>query len=292
MAESAGRKNTSGEPVSFPVDSSSRRAITLYPLSAVFYVTNVENYSVTGLDRMNPKLNKTHIWRGTRYLAAAIALFLLAYASYVSLTWYQYGHVQHTATEGTDALLDALMPAYDVARRQHVRVSAPAQTTFAAGCEMNLQQSMIVRAILRTRALVLGSEPEKEKARPLGLVEQAKVWGWGELAEDPGREIVFGAVTQPWAANPVFRTLPVGEFRGFQEPGFVKIVWMLRVDPIDRRQSMLSTETRVATADPVSRAKFRRYFSWASPGMFLIRWISLRAARDEAERRVRGSDAN
>jgi hypothetical protein len=64
---------------------------------------------------------------------------------------------------------------------------------------MNLQQSTIFRAIVRTRALVLGSEPEKEKARPLGLVDQAKAWGWGELAEDPGRDIVFGAATQPWA---------------------------------------------------------------------------------------------
>ncbi|HXY48530.1 MAG TPA: hypothetical protein VEI01_03690 [Terriglobales bacterium] len=248
---------------------------------------------------LNPQPNnrdemkvKAYIWRGMRYLAAAIAVFVLAYACDVGLTWYQYGHVQQTAAEGTDALLDSLLPTYDVARRQHVRVSAPAQIAFAAGCEMNLQQSVIVRAILRIRALVLGSEPEKKKTRPLGLVEQARVWGWGELAEDPGREIVFGAVTQPWAPNPVFRALPVGEFRRFQEPGFVKIVWMLRVDPIEGGKSVVSTETRVATADPVSRAKFRRYFSWASPGMFLIRWISLRAAKDEAERRVPRADTN
>jgi len=52
MAESAGPKNTSGEPASFPADSSLRRAITRYPSSAVFYVTNVRNYSPTGLDRV------------------------------------------------------------------------------------------------------------------------------------------------------------------------------------------------------------------------------------------------
>jgi hypothetical protein len=52
MAESAGRKNTSGEPASFLAEWSSRRAITRYLSSAVFYVTNVRNYSVTGLDRM------------------------------------------------------------------------------------------------------------------------------------------------------------------------------------------------------------------------------------------------
>lgn len=216
-------------------------------------------------------------------------LFVAAYACYVGAAWFRYGHVQRTlGTESANALLESFIPEYDVAGRQHMRVAASAQTTFSAGCDMNLQQSMIVRAIFKSRALVLGGELEKEKARPLGLVDQAKAWGWGVLAEVPGREIVFGAVTQPWAANPVFRALPPGEFAKFQEPGFVRIAWMLRVDPINGGMSMLSTETRVATTDPVSRAKFRRYWSWASPGMFLIRWVSLRAARDEAERQARG----
>lgn len=172
-----------------------------------------------------------------------------------------------------------------------MRVAAPTETTFSVACEMYLQQSEIFLAIVRTRALVLGSEPEREASRPLGLVDQAKAWGWGELAEDPGREIVFGAVTQPWAPAPVFRSLALGEFAKFQEPGFVKIVWMLRVDPIDRGNSVLSTETRVATAGPASYKKFQRYWSWASPGMSLIRWTSLRAARNEAERRVRGASS-
>ena len=230
---------------------------------------------------------KRNIWWGIRCVALGVVLFVAAYAAYVAVTWYRYGYVQHTlGTESTDVLLDSFIPVYEVARRQHVRVVAPAQTTFSAACDIDLQQSAIFRAIVRARALVLGSVPEKEKPRQLGLVEQAKAWGWGELAEDPGREIVFGAVTQPWAGNPVFRALPLGEFAKFQEPGFVKIVWMLRVDRIDGGKSLVSTETRVATADPVSRAKFRRYWSWASPGMFLIRWVSLRAVRDEAERRV------
>jgi hypothetical protein len=236
---------------------------------------------------------KRYILWAVRCLGMAVVLIVAAYASYVGVTWYRYGHVRHTVgAESTDPLLDSFMPAYDVAGRQHVRVAAPAQTTFSAGRGMNFQQSVIVRAIFRTRELILRSEPEKEKPRRLGLVDQAKAWGWGMLAEDSGHEIVFGAVTQPWAANPVFRALPPGEFAKFQEPGYVKIAWMLRVDPVDRGKSMASTETRIATTDPVSRAKFRRYWSWASPGMFLIRWVSLRAARDDAERRVREAASN
>jgi len=215
--------------------------------------------------------------------------FVVAYAAYVGVTWYRYGHAQHAGTERSDRFLDSFLPAYDVAGHQEVFVAAPAQTAFSAGCEMNIQQSVIVRGIFRTRELVLDSRREEEKPRALGLVDQAKAWGWGVLAEEPGREIVLGAVTQPWDANVVFRALPPAEFAKFQEPGFVKVVWMLRVDPIGRTNSLASTETRVATTDSVSRAKFRRYWSWASPGMFMIRWISLRSARDEAERRARGA---
>ena len=48
----------------------------------------------------------------------------------------------------------------------------------------------------------------------------------------PGREVVFGAVTQPWVTNVVFRALPPHEFAAFKEPGFVKIVWTLHAAPI------------------------------------------------------------
>ena len=83
--------------------------------------------------------------------------------------------------------------------------------------------------------------------------------GWGVLAEVPGREIVMGAVTQPWYANVVFRPVPPADFASFDEPDFVKIVWTLRADPIGPRDSVFRTETRVQTTDAAARAKFRWY---------------------------------
>ena len=230
---------------------------------------------------------KRFVWYCVCTLGAVAVIFVAAYAAYAGVTWYEYGRPQYPqSAESRDPLLDSVMPAYDVARRQQVAVAAPAETTFAAVCETNLQRSAIVRAIFKARAIILGSKAETKPPRPLGIVDQAKAWGWAELAEEPGREIIFGAATRPWDANPVFRALPPGEFEKFQEPGYVKIVWMLRVDPRNNSRSILSTETRVATTDSISRAKFRRYWSWASPGMFLIRWAALREGREEAERRA------
>jgi hypothetical protein len=111
------------------------------------------------------------------------------------------------------------------------------------------------------------------------------VLGWGVLAEIPGREIVLGVVTQPWMANVMFRALPADEFAAFHEPGFVKIVWTLRADPIGASESVFRTETRVASTDPTARAKLRWYWSFFSPGIVLVRRMSLRLLRTEGERR-------
>jgi hypothetical protein len=224
---------------------------------------------------------------GARWLAAGVGFAAASYATYVAVTWYRYGHgAQPGHPEDGDSLLDHFISTYEVVERHHVRIVAPAEITFSAACNMNLQQSSVVRAIFKGRELILGSELE-ERPSPLGLVAQAKVWGWGVLAEEPGREIVFGAATQPWLANPVFRALPPDEFKTFHEPGYVKIAWTLRADPIDATTSVFRTETRVAATDPTSRAKFRRYWAFLSPGIILIRWISLGPLKAEAERRAR-----
>ena len=110
--------------------------------------------------------------------------------------------------------------------------------------------------------------------------------GWGVLAEVPGREIVVGAVTKPWEPNVVFRALPPEQFASFNEPGFVKIAWTLRADPVDAGSSVFRTETRTMTTDRVARAKFRRYWSFVSPGVVLIRRLSLLPLKREAERRA------
>ena len=102
----------------------------------------------------------------------------------------------------------------------------------------------------------------------------------------------MGAVTQPWLANVVFRTLPPEEFVAFREPDYVKIAWTLRADPLTATESIFRTETRVVTTSPAARAKFRRYWAFASPGIILIRWASLGPLKAEAERRSRAAESS
>ena len=220
-----------------------------------------------------------------RRLSIAIGGGAVAYATYVAVTWFRYGHPCRSTRESDDPLLDRFMPSYDVAERHHVRVAAPAAITFAAACEVDLLQSPIARTIFRARELILGSESDTA-VRPRGLLELTKSIGWGVLAEVPGREVVMGAVTKPWEANVVFRPLPSDEFAAFNDSGYVKIAWTLRADPITPTHTVFRSETRAVATDAAARAKFRRYWSFLSPGIIVIRWMTRRLVKAAAERRV------
>lgn len=223
---------------------------------------------------------------GGRWLAAAAGLAAAGYGALVALAYSRYGRVR--ARAASDDLIDRFIPAPEVEERHAVRVAAPAADVFRAACDLEIEDSPIVRSIFRAREIVMGGEPGSRPAsgERRGIVAQAKAIGWGVLAEIPGEEIVFGAVTQPWMAHPVFRALPPAEFAAFNEPGFVRIAWTLRADAIDDRSSMARTMTRVATTDARARRLFRRYWSAVMPGVVLIRRVMLRQIRLTAERRA------
>lgn len=222
----------------------------------------------------------------SRALAAGVGLAAGAYAAYVAVAWRRYGHVTATTSGTADDLLDQFMPVYDVVERHHIRVAAPAHVTMAAAREMDITHGPIVRAIFKGRELLLRSAPDV-RPRPRQFVPEMLALGWGVLAEVRDREIVMGGVTKPWQANPVFRAIPPCDFAAFQEPELVKIVWTLRADPLNDGESIFRTETRAIATDAGARAKFRRYWAFLSPGIILIRWLTLPGLRAEAERRVR-----
>jgi hypothetical protein len=218
-------------------------------------------------------------------IAAATATAVSAYAIRASATWLTYGRPGSEPAGASDPLLDRFMPEYEVVERHHVSVNAPADVTFAVSKDIDMEASPVVRAIFKARQIVMGAAGEGT-ARPRGIVALTKSLGWGVLAEGP-HEIVMGAVTQPWQGDVVFHALPPGEFAAFHEPDYVKIVWNLRADVVDASHSRATTETRVVTTDAQARAKFRRYWACVSPGVVLIRWVSIMSVKRNAERLVR-----
>ena len=223
-----------------------------------------------------------------RACAAGAALAAGSYAGYVAVAWLRYGHAAKPGSEQADPLLDRFIPVYEIVERHQTEVAAPAEVTLSAACDMALDDSRIIRAVFRGREILLRARPDTTP-RPRGIVALTKSLGWGVLAESPGREIVMGAVTQPWLPDVVFRALSPEDFAAFHEPGYVKIAWTLRADPLPDGRSIFRTETRAIATSPDARARFRSYWARLSPGIILIRRMTLGPLRREAERRLRQS---
>lgn len=221
--------------------------------------------------------------RTARWMAAAAGVAAGGYATYAGVTWLRYGHPARPRPGEEDALLDDFISEYDVVERHRILVNAPAAMTLAAAQRVDFTDLPLAQAMFKGREFLLGATHVEQKSGA-NLLESMQSMGWVVLAEIPGREVVLGAVTRPWQANVVFRSIPPGEFRSFREPDYVKIAWTLRADEAGDGQSVFRTETRAVATDAEARAKFRRYWSFLSPGIFLIRMAMLRPVRAEAQR--------
>lgn len=225
--------------------------------------------------------------RVLRWTAAAVGSAVAGYAACVGAAWLRYGRARRAAAR-RDPLLDRLMPEYDVAERHFAYIAATPDVALQAARDVDIERSPLVHAIFAARAAILGAGRD-DTPRPKGLLALTRSLGWGVLAEEPGRQIVVGAVTQPWLANVVFRSLPPAAFKDFGEPGYVKIVWTLRADPAGPGHSVFRTETRAIATSPDARRRFRWYWARFSPGIIAIRRLMLMQLRRDAERRLRSA---
>lgn len=112
---------------------------------------------------------------------------------------------------------------------------------------------------------MLRGQPSRPRG-PRGLLEETLALGFGVLAEIPDREILVGTYTQPWHQQVTFHPLPPEEFAGFDEPGYVKIVYTLAAEPLGPGRSRFVTRTRVVTTDPKPSDRHDRRASHARRG--------------------------
>ena len=225
-----------------------------------------------------PGLRTSALW-----VAGGLGVLGAGYLALAATAWSRFGHARAGRPDEADDLLDRFIPSYEAVERHKVRVAAPAAVTLHAARNTDLDESLLVRGIVRTRELVLRAEPPALPAEK-GLLARTQAMGWRVLAEIPDREVVVGAVTQPWMPNVVFRGIDPEQFRTFHEPGYVKIVWTLRVDPLSDGECLFRTETRVVTTDAEARRKFRWYWARFSPGITAIRLATVQSVKRRAER--------
>jgi len=183
-----------------------------------------------------------------------------------------------------DRLIDRFLPAPDVRTVHTIRVRASPEQVLQVAEQFDLESLAVVRALFRVRGRLLRARPLPPHV-PRGLVDQLTSIGWRTLAQEPGRQRVFGAVTRPWEGNVRFTPVAPEAFASFAEPGLVKIAWTLEAEPDPRRPgaTVFRTETRARGTDEDARRRFRRYWRLFSPGIVLLRLVLLPAVRRVCE---------
>ena len=189
-------------------------------------------------------------------------------------------------------LLKRLVPEYHYGEVHSTRLFAPPERALAAVRSVTLGEMPVVRLLFAVRslpALVAG-----KRGLPTGtaepLYEQMLDFGFVLLAEDPGRELVFGGIGQIFRASggsrPVFRN--ADGFRAFGEPGYAKVAMNFSAE-VRAGGTELRTETRVLATDAASRRRFGRYWRLIRPGSALTRRTWLGAAKRRAQRATLGA---
>jgi hypothetical protein len=180
--------------------------------------------------------------------------------------------------------INRFIPAGDARESHEIIVHAPAQVVLDLAEHFDIESVFLARSILWLRAKIFRAPWRRLNG---GLVEMTTSLGWAPLARTPGRELVMGAVTQPWVGEVKFRSVPADAFAAFNEPGLVKIVWTLEAEPLAAAITRLRTQTRAAATDETARRKFGAYWNRYSIGVRLLRRLLLRAVKREAERRFK-----
>ncbi|MBX3465054.1 MAG: hypothetical protein KF830_17940 [Planctomycetes bacterium] len=208
--------------------------------------------------------------------AAALLPFALAPA-----WWARHASRAAALARRGPSPLDGFLPHPDVQKRHAALVKAPADVVFAAVRAVDLESMPPIRCLLRLRARLLGTRAAPRPPQP--FLDAVTEMGWCELANEPGRILVFGAACQPWLPDVRFEPVPAAAFAAHPAPGRVLIAWSIAVEPVDAGVTRLTTETRVLATDAEGRARFRRYWRWARFGIVAIRRLLLPAIRRRAE---------
>ncbi len=163
------------------------------------------------------------------------------------------------------ANLDDFLPEPRLREVDHVDVTAPCADAYEVARHLDLSRSWLVRALyeLRTAASHHRPTPLQSPLRLDAIPTTGE--GFHVLREAPGEELVVGAIGRFWEADMPFADVGADAFAAFDYPGFGKLAWSLRFEPLGARTTRIHVEVRVSATDEISWRLFRLYFGVIGP---------------------------
>ena len=196
-------------------------------------------------------------------------------------------------TAARELLIDRQLPRFDAHSFNALIVDADADQAYRAVRALDPEQVAasvpLMRLMGQARALPARlAARHRDDGPPAEDTLSAEEAGQAflPLDEEPGVEFIVGMIGKFMSPTQLeFRRFQAAEFAGFSEPGYGKVAVSFLVLPYGATRSLLCTETRTATTDPVSARRFRKYWAVIGPfaGYIVRHWLTL--AKQHAEHR-------
>lgn len=185
-------------------------------------------------------------------------------------------------------LMDRYVPDPDFLESRDLEVEAVPEAVLAAIKGADLSDPVIntlfaVRDLPNRVARRLGRGTQTDAGRVSFTNIPDAGPGWVELDEEPGRELVLGAVGRFWRRDYGARDVAPEDFAAFDEPGYLKLAVSSRVEQRGYDQSVLHYEARIEATDDEARRQFVRYWKVIGPGNEVIVRRALQRIKAEAE---------
>lgn len=190
-----------------------------------------------------------------------------------------------------ELLIDRQLPRFEARALSTVAVDAGTEQTYRAvralDPELVGQSVPFMRMMGQLRQLPVRIAAIPQKAAPPApeaLTGEQYRDAFLLIDEEPGVEFVIGMIGKFMSPTQMeFRRFDPPDFAAFAEPGYGKVAVNFLVLPYGTGRSLLCTETRTATTDPVSASRFRRYWKVIGPfASYIMRhWLTL--AKQHAE---------
>lgn len=192
-------------------------------------------------------------------------------------------------------IVDRYLPIADIVESRHILVNAPPDATYAALRQLNFADvpSLLLRGVMALHLRALRRARQRLGLSPLPVPERLtfdnlESYGRILLGEEPGREIVVGAIVRPWDVESALERRTPAEFVAFDCPGHIKGAASFVVTPYGARQTLLSYESRARATDTATRRTLFAIDKVTAPlsGFFMQRLLD--HVRNVTERTWRG----
>ncbi len=232
-------------------------------------------------------------------------------------------------------LLDHLLPAARKVEVDTIELAAPPAVVWDHVRHGDLADSPFARALFALRTLpsrLTGAPPEPTGVRIDDLRSTPELPGFQLLGDDPPRnvedgvpsatdsapqggappplrglrppsgfprELTVGAIGKVWKLDIPFVHVDGPEaYAAFAEPGWIKVAWAIRVEPLGDASSRVTVEVRVDATDDASWERFSLYWHVIGPGSHFVRHAAFAGLRRrfgalserEEERALPGDD--